>query len=77
VDAYLRGRPQPGDLLTPREKEVLQLIAERKTTKEIAQILGISVKTTEFHRTRLMGKLDVHETASLVRYAIRKGIVQP
>ena len=68
---------RPGDPLTPREKEVLQLIAEGKTTKEVAQILGVSVKTAEFHRSRLMQKLGIHETASLVRYAIRKGIVQP
>ena len=54
----------------------VQLIAEGRTTKEVAQILGMSVKTAEFHRSRLMEKLDIHETASLVRYAIRKGIVQ-
>jgi DNA-binding NarL/FixJ family response regulator len=77
VEASLGRRRRPRDPLTPREKEVLQLIAEGKTTKEIAQILGVSVKTAEFHRSRLMGKLELHETASLVRYAIRKGIVQP
>ena len=77
VDAYLGGREHPQDPLTPREKQVLQLIAEGKTTKEVAQLLGVKVKTAEFHRTRLMEKLDVHETASLVRYAIRKGLIQP
>jgi DNA-binding NarL/FixJ family response regulator len=77
VDACLRKRERPADRLTPREKQVVQLIAEGRTTKEVAQILGMSVKTAEFHRGRLMEKLDVHETASLVRYAIRKGIVQP
>ena len=77
VDAYLGRRRRPGDPLTPREKEVLQLIAEGKSTKEIAQVLGISVKTAEYHRSRLMSKLELHETASLVRYAIRMGIVQP
>jgi len=77
VEAGLGKRDRPGDPLTPREKEVLQLIAEGKTTKEVAQILGVSVKTAEFHRSRLMQKLEIHETASLVRYAIRKGIVQP
>jgi DNA-binding NarL/FixJ family response regulator len=77
VEASLGRRRRARDPLTPREKEVLQLIAEGKTTKEIAQILGVSVKTAEFHRSRLMSKLELHETASLVRYAIRKGIVQP
>jgi DNA-binding NarL/FixJ family response regulator len=77
VDAYLARKELPEDPLTPREKQVLQLVAEGKTTKEVAQLLGVSVKTAEFHRTRLMEKLEVHETASLVRYAIRKGLVQP
>jgi DNA-binding NarL/FixJ family response regulator len=56
---------------------VLQLIAEGKSTKDVASLLGISVKTAESHRTRLMQKLDIHETASLVLYAVRHGIVQP
>jgi len=56
---------------------VLQLVAEGKTTKEIATLLGQSVKTVESHRTRIMQKLNIHETANLVRYAIRKGLVQP
>jgi DNA-binding NarL/FixJ family response regulator len=77
VDAYIGKKPIPEDPLTPREKEVLQLIAEGKTTKEVAQFLRLSVKTAEFHRTRLMAKLEVHQTASLVRYAIRKGLIQP
>src|SRR5262245_28846056 len=77
VEAGLGKRHPPGDPLTPREKEVLQLIAEGKTTKEVAQVLGVSVKTAESHRAKLMEKLDIHETASLVRYAIRKGIVPP
>jgi two-component system, NarL family, response regulator NreC len=77
VDASLGRRRRAEDPLTPREREVLQLVAEGKATKEVAQLLGISVKTAEFHRSRLMGKLGIHETASLVRYAIRKGIVQP
>lgn len=63
--------------LTPREKQVLQLIAEGKSTRDIASLLGVSVKTAESHRTRMMQKLDIHETASLVLYAVRKGIVQP
>lgn len=72
--AKLDLRPEP---LSSRERQVLQLIAEGKTTKEAASILNISVKTAESHRTRIMEKLDIHETASLVRYAIRKGLVQP
>ncbi|PYV08040.1 MAG: DNA-binding response regulator, partial [Acidobacteria bacterium] len=48
-----------------------------KTTKEVAALLGISFKTAESHRTRIMEKLDIHETAGLVRYAIRRGLVQP
>src|SRR5438876_1095744 len=75
VEAY-RSKKGPGDLLSPREREVLQLVAEGKTTKEIASLLGVSVKTAESHRTRVMQKLDIHETASLVRYAIRRGLIQ-
>jgi Response regulator containing a CheY-like receiver domain and an HTH DNA-binding domain len=56
---------------------VLKLIAEGKSTKEIAQILGISVKTTETHRTHLMENLDLHDVASLVRFAIRTGVIEP
>jgi DNA-binding NarL/FixJ family response regulator len=63
--------------LTPRDRQVLQLIAEGKSTKDIASLLGISVKTVESHRTRLMHKLGIHELASLVRYVVRQGIVQP
>jgi len=77
VDAYLAKTDFPPDPLTPREREVLQLVAEGKTTKEVASILGVSVKTAESHRTRLMEKLDIHDTAGLVRYAIRRGVVQP
>lgn len=65
------------DPLTPREREVLQLVAEGKTTKEIASLLGVSVKTAESHRARIMDKLNIHETAGLVRYAIRRGLIQP
>lgn len=77
VEAYLAGTDLPPDPLTAREHEVLQLVAEGKTTKEVAQLLGVSVKTAESHRTRIMEKLDIHETANLVRYAIRRGLVQP
>ncbi len=77
VDAYLSKSNLPDDPLSSREHEVLQLIAEGKSTKDVAALLGISVKTAESHRSRLMQKLDIHETASLVRYAVRRGLVQP
>ena len=77
LGAYLSKTPVQTDLLSGRERQVLQLIAEGKSTREAAQHLGTSLKTVESHRTRLMRKLDIHETASLVRYAIRSGLVQP
>jgi two-component system, NarL family, response regulator NreC len=77
VDAYLAKQDLPPDPLTAREHQVLQLIAEGKTTKEAAAVLGISVKTAESHRMRIMSKLDIHETAGLVRYAIRQGLLPP
>jgi DNA-binding NarL/FixJ family response regulator len=77
VDAYLSGREPTAELLSPRERQVLQLVAEGKTTKEIAQILDVSIKTADSHRGRLMKKLDIHETAGLVRYAIRRGVILP
>jgi len=77
VEAYQAKEALPMDPLTPRERQVLQLVAEGKTTKEAAATLQISVKTAETHRTRIMEKLNVHETAGLVRYAIRRGIIQP
>jgi len=77
VEAYLTKRDLPPDPLTPREHQVLQLIVEGKTTKALAAFLGISVKTAESHRMRIMSKLDVHETAGLVRYAIREKLVLP
>jgi DNA-binding NarL/FixJ family response regulator len=61
--------------LTPRQREVLQLVAEGHTTKEIAKQLGISAKTAEAYRGELMSALDIHDTASLTRYAIREGLV--
>jgi two-component system, NarL family, response regulator NreC len=74
VEAYLAKVDLPRDPLTPRERQVLQLVAEGKTTKEIAALLELSVKSAESHRTRLMDKLDIHQTAGLVRYAIRHGL---
>jgi DNA-binding NarL/FixJ family response regulator len=76
VDAYLSGTEPVADPLTSREREVLQLVAEGKTTKEAAIVLGISAKTAECHRVRLMDKLNIHETAGLVRYAIRQGVIE-
>ncbi|MGH9480647.1 MAG: response regulator [Terriglobales bacterium] len=76
VQSYQDGTQQSRDPLSPRERQVLQLVAEGKTTKEVAGVLNISVKTAETHRTRLMEKLDIHETAGLVRYAIRRGLIQ-
>jgi RNA polymerase sigma factor (sigma-70 family) len=71
-------RPQDHafDRLTKREREVLQLIAEGNTMQQIANTLGISVKTVETHRYRLMDKLNIHHVTGLVRYAVRAGIVQ-
>lgn len=77
VEAYLAKSAMPPDPLTAREREVLQLVAEGKSTKEIAQLLGITFKTAESHRTRIMKKTNIHETASLVRYAVRRGLIQP
>ncbi len=65
-----------GDVLTGREREVIQLLAEGKTSKEVAVTLNLSVKTAETHRTNLMRKLGLHSVADLTRYAVRNGIVQ-
>ncbi|HEX9899415.1 MAG TPA: response regulator transcription factor, partial [Candidatus Methylomirabilis sp.] len=77
VQAYLAKTDLPSDPLSPREREVLQLIAEGNATKDMAGLLGVSVKTIESHRVRLMEKLDIRQTAGLVRYAIRRGMIQP
>jgi len=61
--------------LTPRQREILQLIAERHSTKDIASILNISIKTVETHRAQLMERLDIHDVPGLVRFAIRAGLV--
>lgn len=63
--------------LTEREKQVLVLIADGKSTKEVAAALGISYKTADSHRSKIMEKLDIHETATLVRYAVRNNLVKP
>jgi DNA-binding NarL/FixJ family response regulator len=76
VDAYLGKSDVDGDPLTPRERQILQLVAEGKTTKEIAGLLSVSFKTAESHRNRIMKKLDIHNVTGLVHYAIRRGITQ-
>ncbi len=74
-------KPKPTELrkslmdLTPRQREVLQLLAEGKSPKDIAQLLNVSVKTVEFHKTRLMEQLDLHSTLALAKYAIVEGLV--
>jgi DNA-binding NarL/FixJ family response regulator len=80
VDALARGeKPAPGpfEILSPRQREILQLIAEGCSSKDIARRLDLSVKTVEKHRTELMDRLGIHGVAGLVRYALRAGIVQP
>ena len=80
LEGYLRPHDEGGAsvqrVLTPREREVIQLVAEGKTTKEVASALSLSVKTAETHRTNLMRKLDLHSVAALTLYAVRNGIVQ-
>lgn len=73
----LAETPEPAGPLTPRQREVLQLIAEGHGTKQIAKRLTLSVKTIETHRAQLMARLDIHDVAGLVRYAIRAGLVSP
>jgi two-component system response regulator NreC len=76
VDAYL-GRTSPArEPLTSRERQVLQLVAEGKTSKEIAEVMNLGVKSAETYRARIMQKLEIHTTAGLVRYAIRQGLIQ-
>jgi len=76
VKAYQAGGHEPAhSSLSSRETQVLQLVAQGKSTKEVATTLGISVKTASAHRASLMRKLDIHETAGLVRYAIRAGLI--
>ena len=70
-----RGLEDSYDLLTDREKEILQLLAEGRTNKEVANLLGLSVTTIETHRTNLMQKLGLHSTAEIVLYAVRKRII--
>lgn len=80
LEDYMRNLQQRNQqdsysLLTDREKEVLQLLAEGRSNKEVAQLLNLSVYTVETHRTRIMQKLDLHNTAEIVLYAVRKKII--
>jgi DNA-binding NarL/FixJ family response regulator len=80
VSEYMRrlsGSENPLDVLTPRQREILQLLAEGNSTQSIAQKLNISAKTVETHRAQLMDRLDIHDLAGLVRYAIRTGLINP
>jgi DNA-binding NarL/FixJ family response regulator len=71
-------QPSPNkDPLTPRQREVLQLVAEGQCTKDIAIILNLSVKTVEFHKSHIMKELDLHTTAELTKFAISHGLVSP
>lgn len=74
---HMGGQADPLDQLTPRQREILQLIAEGHSSKQIAHRLEASVKTIELHRASLMERLDIHDIAGLVRYAIRQGLVSP
>jgi DNA-binding CsgD family transcriptional regulator len=72
--------PQPSLLrksLSAREREIVQLLAEGKSTKEVAVILGISVKTAETHRSNIMRKLEMHSVSELIRYAVRNNMIEP
>ena len=77
LGAVIGTRPQDQiDALSPREREVLQLIAEGYTNKQIAEILSISIKTVQAHRNNLMQKLDLHDRGELIKYAIQKKIIE-
>jgi DNA-binding NarL/FixJ family response regulator len=69
------AQDNPVELLTPRQREILQLVAEGKSTKEVASLLTLSIKTVEAHRSQIMDRLDIHDLPGLVRFAIRTGLV--
>nr|MBI3611954.1 response regulator transcription factor [Nitrospirota bacterium] len=80
LEEYSKGRsgnPGPHEILTSRQREILQLLAEGHTTKDIAHMLQLSAKTVETHRAQLMERLGIHDVPGLVRYAIRVGLVSP
>jgi two-component system response regulator NreC len=76
ADGFVTQTTPAADPLSSRERQVLQLVAEGKTSKEIATMLDLTVRTAESYRTRIMDKLGIHETAGLVRYAIRRGLIE-
>ena len=76
IASCTRWRETDGEILTPREKQILQLIAEGKPNKEIAALLDLSVNTVSVHRANIMDKLNIHRTAELVLYAVRMGLVR-
>jgi DNA-binding NarL/FixJ family response regulator len=76
VDAYVNKTDVAADPLTPRERQVMQLIAEGSTTKGVANTLNISFKTAESHRNHIMKKLGIHDVVALMRHAIQEGMVQ-
>ena len=75
IEDYLRHAEEPSEGLTDREREILKLIAEGYTSREIADMLFLSIKTVLGHRTKIMEKLDLHNRAELIKYAVRKGVV--
>jgi DNA-binding NarL/FixJ family response regulator len=80
IEAYLRrtgGAVDPLGALTPRQREVLQAVAEGQSSREIAERLGLSLRTVETHRAQIMDRLGVHDLAGLVRFAVRVGLVPP
>jgi DNA-binding NarL/FixJ family response regulator len=77
LQGYLNPTTRVNPTLTPREREIVQLVAEGKSTKEVADKLNISPKTAETHRTNIMRKLNLHSVSGLVRYAIRNRLVEP
>ena len=80
LDGYLKGGPKESgttEPLSPREREIVQLLAEGKSNKEVADVLGISTKTIETHRATIMRKLELKSFAEMVRYAVRNNIIQP
>jgi len=83
LDGFLKGDSRPpssdsgGIRLTPRQREIVQLLAEGKSSKEVAVALDLSVKTAETHRANIMRKLDCHSVSEVVRYAIRNKIIEP
>lgn len=77
VEACRKKKNIPSESLTPRERQVLKMVAEGKTSRDIAELLSISTRTVEHHRANLLRKLNINNTADLIKYAIRKGYVLP